>query len=102
MVKVEDDDDGLLMTPQLKEKLREKKKKKMGGDYSLDVEDPNELGIVYPTPRICDSSSAPQLPSQKKRDLIVDHKNDALSCKFNRSGSQVGLQVRKSAQRAAS
>ena len=83
MVKVEDDDDGLLMTPQLKEKLREKKKKKMGGDYSLDVEDPNELGIVYPTPRICDSSSAPQLPSQKKRDLIVDHKNDALSCKFD-------------------
>ena len=77
-VKVEDDDDGLLMTPQLKEKLREKKKKKMGGDYSLDVEDPNELGIVYPTPRICDSSSAAPL-CYKKQDMIVDHRNDALS-----------------------
>ena len=62
-VKVEDDDDGLLMTPQLKEKLR--KKKKMAGDYSLDVEDPKELGIVYPTPRLRDFSYAPQLPSQK-------------------------------------
>ena len=47
---------------------------------------------VHPTP----------LLRPKKTDLIVDHKNDALSCKFNRSGSQVGLQGRKSAQRAAS
>ena len=82
MVKVEDDDDGLLMTPQLKEKLR--KKKKMAGDYSLDVEDPKELGIVYPTP-ILDYVISPMLLNSrhKKRDLIVDHKNDALSCKFD-------------------
>ena len=50
------------------------------------------LEYVIPTP----------LLRPKKTDLIVDHKNDALSCKFNRSGSQVGLQGRKSAQRAAS
>ena len=37
----------------------------MAGDYSLDVEDPKELGIVYPTPRLRDFSYAPQLPSQK-------------------------------------
>ena len=35
MVEVEDDDDGLFMTPLLKERLRSARAKKMGGDYSL-------------------------------------------------------------------
>ena len=35
VVKVEDDDDGLFMTPLLKERLRSARAKKMGGDYSL-------------------------------------------------------------------
>ena len=34
---------------------------------------------------------------QKKTDLIVDHKNDALSCKFNRS-----VHIVKQDRRAAS
>ena len=39
-----------------------------------------------PTPRKRDSHCpATAATPSKKTDLIVDHKNDALSCKFNRS-----------------